>query len=272
MTGTGACLSSTHSTGSCQALSAFPAPREGSSLRHRRGQDCQSPEVSGAVLGDQAGPWVGTHPQHSHSHVGLSTDPGGDGSLTLLLPGGSCWHRPSPPVGRGTGVAGGADLSCHRHTTDGASIWDLAQIGGTTTALGDTGSWTARTAWTTEQTVGWTDRQSSPACMALTVYFCLAGAVLPAALGIPSGALLPGLGAVQPVLGDGAGIARPHQVHALGAQVDTVVLVWGEGDTAVRTVPSSGELPALAASTFPLHPRARGYCRERGVLPMPRQP
>lgn len=41
---------------------------------------------------------------------------------------------------------------------------------------------------------------------------------------------------------------------------------------AVRTVPSSGELPALTASTFPLHPRALGHCREREALLMPQQP
>lgn len=53
--------------------------------------------------------------------------------------------------------------------------------------------------------------------------------------GALSGALLPGLRAVQPVLGDGAGVAGLHQVHALGAQVDAVVFVWEEGEMAVRT-------------------------------------
>lgn len=161
MTGAGACLSSTRSTESCQALSAFPAPREGSSLRHRRGQDCQSPEVSGAVLGGQAGPWMGTHPQHSHSHVGLCTDPGGDGDLTLLLPAGSCRHCPSPPVGRGTGVVGGADLSCHRHTMDGAS---MHRLGGQPQPSGtrDLGLQGLRGPWNI-QLDGRTDRALQPA-------------------------------------------------------------------------------------------------------------
>lgn len=199
--------------------------------------------------GGRPGRILDGHPSlHSHSHVGLWTDPGGDGDLTLLLPPGSCRHRPSPPVGRGTGLAGRADLSCHRHTTDGASIRDLAQTEGTTTTFGDMGSWTARTAQTTARRVGWMDRQSSPACMPLTVYFCLAGAVLLVAPGIPSGALLPGLGAVQPVLGDGAGIAWPHQVHALAAQVDTVVLVWGKGTWPSELSPALGGCqPSLPA-------------------------
>lgn len=241
MAGAGACPSSICCTGSCQALSAFPAPREGSSLLHRHGQDRQSPEVSGAAV---AGPWMGTHPCTA-THT---TDPGGHGDLTLLLPAGSCRHRPSPPVGRGTGLAGRADLSCHRHTMDGANIRDLAPSGGTTTALGDMdlglqGLRKARH----RRLDGWTDRQSSPACMALTVYFCLAEAVLLVAPGIPSGALC-GLGAVQPVLGDGAGIARPHQVHALGAQVDTVVLVWGKGTWLSGLSPARGSCqPTLPA-------------------------
>lgn len=159
MAGAGACLSSSHCTGSCQALSVFPAPREGSSLQHHRGQDCQSPEVSRAVVGDQAGLGWAHIPAQPLTH-GAVTDPGGEGDLTLLLPAGSCRHCPSPPVARGIGLAGRADLSCHRYTTDGASVRDLAQTEGTTTALGDMGSWTARTAQTMAQTVGWMDGQT----------------------------------------------------------------------------------------------------------------
>ncbi|XP_027546529.1 kinesin-like protein KIF12 isoform X5 [Neopelma chrysocephalum] len=48
---------------------------------------------------------------------------------------------PEPRVGRGTGLAGRADLSRHSRTVDGASSRDLARTGGTTTALGDTGIW-----------------------------------------------------------------------------------------------------------------------------------
>ncbi|XP_017687981.1 PREDICTED: kinesin-like protein KIF12 isoform X3 [Lepidothrix coronata] len=48
---------------------------------------------------------------------------------------------PETRVGRGTGLAGRADLSSHSRTVDGASSRDLARTGGTTTALGDTGIW-----------------------------------------------------------------------------------------------------------------------------------
>lgn len=43
--------------------------------------------------------------------------------------------------------------------------------------------------------------------------------------GACSGALLIGLRAVQPVLRDGARVGGLHQIHALGAQVDAVILV-----------------------------------------------
>lgn len=72
-----------------------------------------------------------------------------------------------------------------------------------------------------------TDRQTDPpACTALVVYCCLAPG---RGAGPSSGALLPGLRAVQPVLGDGARVAGLHQVHALGAQVDAVIVVWEGG-------------------------------------------
>lgn len=78
--------------------------------------------------------------------------------------------------------------------------------------------------------------------------FLSSRAVLLAALGMPSGALLPGLGAVQPVLGDGAGVARLHQVHSLGAQVDSVVLVWGKGTRLSGLSPALGSCqPSLPA-------------------------
>lgn len=39
--------------------------------------------------------------------------------------------------------------------------------------------------------------------------------------------LLPGgVGAAQPVLGDGSGIRRTGRVHSLGLQVHSVVLIW----------------------------------------------
>uniref|UniRef100_A0A674G928 Kinesin-like protein n=1 Tax=Taeniopygia guttata TaxID=59729 RepID=A0A674G928_TAEGU len=215
--GAGACLSSTRCTGSCQALSTSPALREGSSLQHRPGQGCQSPELLAPSLSSSGKRhWTGWQ---SRSEL------------------------PQAQHGWGQRQGSGTDQ-------------------GDKQSLRGMGPWTARTAQTTAQTVGWMDRQSSPACMALTVYFCLAGAVLLAAPGIPSGALLPGLGAVQPVLGDGAGVARPHQVHALGAQVGTVVLVWGRGH-------GHQDCPQLwgAASTFPLHPRAIAEREEPSPCP-----
>ncbi|XP_068889133.1 kinesin-like protein KIF12 isoform X1 [Aphelocoma coerulescens] len=83
VTGAGACLSSTCSTGSCQTLSAFPAPRGGSSLRHRHGQDCRSPELPAPSLSSSGKRhWTGWRsrselPQAHHGwgqHRGRGTD------------------------------------------------------------------------------------------------------------------------------------------------------------------------------------------------------
>lgn len=68
--------------------------------------------------------------------------------------------------------------------------------------------------------------------------------------GACSGALLIGLRAVQPVLRDGARVGGLHQIHALGAQVDAVILVWGGTEGAVR--------PHCQPRAVPKHPQPQG--------------
>ncbi|XP_061868398.1 kinesin-like protein KIF12 isoform X3 [Colius striatus] len=84
------------------APSAVPARREGSSLQPRRGQDCQSPEVSraGGEAWQRLG-WslsgMGTHPEPSAPAWGCGPDPGGTGDLTPPVPG---WQPPAPSLSR----------------------------------------------------------------------------------------------------------------------------------------------------------------------------
>ena len=165
--GAGAHLSGT--PGSCQAPSAAPAPRQGSSLRHRRGRDCRSPEVSGVAGGTLGSASDGVPrgwapiPSPATRAWGCGPDPGDAGDLTPRLPAGSRWCRPSLPVGRGTGLAGGADLSSlsHSRAVDGASGRDLAQPthghytwGDDQSDLGLQGPHRPRDGWTDGQPAG----------------------------------------------------------------------------------------------------------------------
>lgn len=97
----GAHLSGTRSPESCQVPSDVPALREGSSLRHRRGRDCRSQEVSRAVGGYRAVPRMGSLGDGCPSQaqvlnaLGCGPDPGGTGGLTPPAPG---WQPPAPSL------------------------------------------------------------------------------------------------------------------------------------------------------------------------------
>lgn len=93
-----------------------PALREGSSLQHRPGQGCQSPEVSGAVLGDQAGPWMGTHPCTATHTCTV-------GGCALIL---GRW-RPDPAAPRWQLLAPSLSSSGKRHWTGWQSRSELPQ-------------------------------------------------------------------------------------------------------------------------------------------------
>lgn len=101
------------------------------------------------------------------------------------------------------------------------------------------------------------DRQTDTA---LVVYLGLARCRAAGGRGGPcSGALLIGLWAVQPVLRDGARVAGLHQIHALGAQVDTVILVWGgqkELSDLTASPTLSQSIPSLRGQ---LSPRLTAY-------------
>ncbi|XP_027522673.1 kinesin-like protein KIF12 isoform X3 [Corapipo altera] len=126
-----------------------PSPREGSAgVLPLRQEDTALPDSH--QLHRHPQPHQGKRSQGrsrslSQQHPLLQELPGpehGPSPEGRVIPSAPPWPGlPEPRVGRGTGLAGGADLSSHSHTVDGASSRDLARAGGTTTALGDTGIW-----------------------------------------------------------------------------------------------------------------------------------
>lgn len=197
------------------------------------------------------------------------------GDLIPLAPG---WQPPAPSLSSSgkrhwTGWPSISEQPCHgrgQQRGPGTAHAQFLHLGGQTQPLGTQGSQTTRTA----QTMGWMNGQTdgSPACTALTVYFWLARSCAAGRCGGGcSGALLPRLWAVQPVLGDGAGVAGLHRVHPLGAQIDAVILVWEERETAVRAVGHcQPSLPALG--TFPPRPQLRDVAEQEETSPCPGSP
>ncbi|XP_027522672.1 kinesin-like protein KIF12 isoform X2 [Corapipo altera] len=135
--------------GPADATVSQPSPREGSAgVLPLRQEDTALPDSH--QLHRHPQPHQGKRSQGrsrslSQQHPLLQELPGpehGPSPEGRVIPSAPPWPGlPEPRVGRGTGLAGGADLSSHSHTVDGASSRDLARAGGTTTALGDTGIW-----------------------------------------------------------------------------------------------------------------------------------
>ncbi|XP_027745828.1 kinesin-like protein KIF12 isoform X3 [Empidonax traillii] len=126
-----------------------PAPTEGSAgVLPLRQEDMALPgshQLHGHPQPHQGKRSQGRSRSFSQQHPLPRELPGPDHSPNpegRVIPSAPPWPGlPEPRVGRGTGLAGRADLSSHSLTVDGASSGNLAQTGGTTTARGDTGTW-----------------------------------------------------------------------------------------------------------------------------------